>query len=77
MPSNPNVKPTKKAQCPQNTAKKARVPKYKFRHTLFFYAGAAYLVTRSSQRTIDSMTSIERPQAATNTVQVLHMGVWT
>ncbi len=35
-----------------------------------------YFVTRSSQRTIESMTSIERPQAATKTVQVVHIGVW-
>ena len=35
-----------------------------------------YLVTRSSQRTIESMTSIDRPQAATNTAHVAHIGVW-
>lgn len=35
-----------------------------------------YLVTRSSQRTIESMTSIDSPQAATNTAHVAHIGVW-
>lgn len=39
------------------------------------YVGG-YLVTRSSHLTIESMTSIEAPQAATNTPQVSHIGVW-
>ena len=34
-----------------------------------------YRVTRSSQRTIDSMTSIDSPQAATKTNHVAHIGV--
>ena len=34
-----------------------------------------YRVTRSSQRTIDSMTSIDNPQAATKTNHVAHIGV--
>lgn len=41
-----------------------------------FGAGSCYFVTRSSQRTIDSMTSIDSPHAATNTAHVAHMGVW-
>lgn len=38
--------------------------------------GPRYFVTRSSQRTIDSMTSIDRPQAPTKTAHVAHIGVW-
>lgn len=34
-----------------------------------------YFVTRSSQRTIESMTSIDMPQAATKTHHVAHIGV--
>gem|GEM_PF-2174313 len=35
-----------------------------------------YFVTRSSHLTIASMTSIDSPQATTNTVHVVHIGVW-
>lgn len=34
-----------------------------------------YRVTRSSHRTIESITSIDRPQAATKTNHVAHIGV--